>query len=541
MSSRLNLVNQIGQPKSRHIVESQCTKCGIINKSTLVELIRKVNRQSAYTDKYHCPSCLRALPNYINAFSDKSKSVRSKIIVGGSERSKNLWNDPKYRGKMASVSNKLKNDVEFAQKISASIINKFKYDQDYVDRVNASRKNSSTEFIARCSDIHDNYYDYSITEYTFIDVKFKVICPEHGTFEQLPSNHVKGHGCPKCAKCDSKISSLEFFSRCSTLHAGKYDYTNSIYIASADYIKYKCPVHGEIIQLAQNHLRGHGCRFCDQQKTTSKGEEELAEFISQYAAVKRNCRDILDNSEIDIIVGNVGFEYHGLYWHSYNRIETNSERYKHFNKLNEALLRNVELIQIYEDEWMQRRDIVKSMIKSKLGILDNRIYARKCRVINLEEKVASDFFNKNHLNGHRKAKIYLGLEYDGEIVSSASFSHTGKYWELIRFCSCLNISVAGGLSRLLSHSGLRNIFTYADRRYSPRASSYLSCGFKELGVTQPGYKYCKGLKTYSRQSYQKSKQSKLLPIFDASKTEAQNMFNNGYRRIWDAGHYRLGL
>lgn len=541
MSSRLRLINQTQTPNSKQIIEACCLKCGAIKKAIFSEHIRAVNRQAAYTSEYHCSKCLKALPSYIRACSIRSKLVVDKIKLGSSERSKKLWTNPEYKAKMRSAADKLKGNQQFSETVSKSIKSKFANDKEYVSKVNASRKNLPAEFLSRCSDIHDGYYDYSNSSYLSLNVELEIRCPEHGPFKQLPSNHVRGHGCPKCAIDRSKTSHSEYFDRCSSIHSGKYDYTNSLYTSSTDYITYICPIHGRITQLAQNHLRGNGCKYCDQQKTSSKGEDELAEFITSIASCRRNSRDILDNSEIDIMTGNIGFEYHGLYWHSYNRIETKNERFRHFNKLDAALSKGIELIQIYEDEWLNKKDIVKSMIKSKLCVIDNKIYARRCRVVKIDEIKASDFFNLNHLNGHRKAKIYLGLEIQGAIVSAASYSYTGKYWELIRYCNAIDLTVVGGLSRLVKHSGLSNIFTYADRRYSPKAKSYINCGFKMLGITQPGYKYCKGLKTYSRQSFQKHKQAKLLAMFNESNTEAQNMFNNGFRRIWDAGHYKLGL
>lgn len=44
---------------------------------------------------------------------------------------------------------------------------------------------------------HDNKYDYSLTEYTYSNVKVKIICPVHGVFEQVPSKHLVGYGCSK--------------------------------------------------------------------------------------------------------------------------------------------------------------------------------------------------------------------------------------------------------------------------------------------------------------------------------------------------------
>jgi len=47
--------------------------------------------------------------------------------------------------------------------------------------------------------VHGNKYDYSRVDYKNTMSKVKIICPEHGEFEQRPYAHLVGNGCPKCA------------------------------------------------------------------------------------------------------------------------------------------------------------------------------------------------------------------------------------------------------------------------------------------------------------------------------------------------------
>lgn len=55
------------------------------------------------------------------------------------------------------------------------------------------------DFVNKSNLIHNNFYDYSLVDYKNNNIKVKIICPIHGTFEQIPKNHTKGQGCPKCA------------------------------------------------------------------------------------------------------------------------------------------------------------------------------------------------------------------------------------------------------------------------------------------------------------------------------------------------------
>ena len=538
----MNIQNCHTKPKSKSIVVTKCYLCSNIRNIVFGELIRSTNKHIILgLSGYCCKNCLIKSDVYIERSRQKSIAAKDKITKGASERSKRLWQQDDYKEKMARNHDRLSKSSEFASKVSKAVGDKFKNDHEYVERVNAARFNNQLEFLCKCGEVHDGLYNYSKAVYVGVDKPFVVVCRNHGKFEQLPSNHIKGHGCPQCAIDRSKLSQDEFFKKCSKIHKNKYDYSKSNYLGSLLYITYVCQQHGEITQLAQNHLKGAGCRFCSASKHTSAGENEIFEHIKSLCPEAiANDRIVLDGQEIDILLKSlgIGVEYHGLYWHSYNMVETNRQRNKHFHKLNNALNKGILLIQVYENEWVYKQKIVKSMLSAKLGF-SSRLYARNCKIKKLSNTDAEQFFTQNHLNGHRKAKSYIGLEHDGEIVVMASFTSARNKNELIRFCSKLGYTVVGGLSRLIKHSGYTNVFTYADRRYSPVPTGYLSSGFKLVGITKPGYSYCRGLKLYSRQMFQKHKLSSKLANFDPSLTEAENMFNHGYRRIWDAGHYKL--
>jgi very-short-patch-repair endonuclease len=65
---------------------------------------------------------------------------------------------------------------------------------------NKSKLYSKTtkQFVADAKKVHGKAYDYSLVEYTNNDTNIKIICPIHGVFEQRPSNHLSGCGCPSC-------------------------------------------------------------------------------------------------------------------------------------------------------------------------------------------------------------------------------------------------------------------------------------------------------------------------------------------------------
>jgi hypothetical protein len=257
-----------------------------------------------------------------------------------------------------------------------------------------------------------------------------------------------------------------------------------------------------------------------------------------------NNRSALGELELDVYIPshNLAIEYHGLYWHSYGRLETSEERKRHQQKAIKCVSSNIDLFQIYDFEWSEKNEIVKSMILNKLK-LSKKLNARSCKLAKIDNNEATDFFNNNHLYGHRTASFYYALTLDNKIVACTSFSKHKDGYELIRLASSVGYMVRGGFNKLL-HAFKEDIkpsviYTYADLRYS-KGISYSSSGFTLIKITDPGYFYYKqsgdDYNILSRHQCQKGKLGRLLSDFNPDTSESANMFANGYRRVWDAGH-----
>lgn len=63
-----------------------------------------------------------------------------------------------------------------------------------------SCKNKTDAYLKRLSSAHKNKYNYEKTEYISNNIKIIIICPIHGEFTQIPSEHLQGCGCPICSK-----------------------------------------------------------------------------------------------------------------------------------------------------------------------------------------------------------------------------------------------------------------------------------------------------------------------------------------------------
>ena len=137
------------------------------------------------------------------------------------------------------------------------------------------RKRLTTEeFITRAREVHGHKYDYSLVEYVNSYTRIKIICPEHGAFEQRPDMHLLGQRCRECAVEQQRFTTEEFITRAREVHGGRYDYSLVEYVNSRTNIRIICPEHGVFDQLANNHLvLKHGCPQCaTEQKCLTTGE-----------------------------------------------------------------------------------------------------------------------------------------------------------------------------------------------------------------------------------------------------------------------------
>ena len=116
------------------------------------------------------------------------------------------------------------------------------------------------KIIKRFKKIHGNKYDYSLVEYKNIDIKVKIICPIHGIFEQSPYEHLKGGNCPYCYGLYK--TTKQFIEEANKVHNNRYDYSLTEYKKAKIKVKIICPIHGVFEQIPNNHLSGQGCPDC---------------------------------------------------------------------------------------------------------------------------------------------------------------------------------------------------------------------------------------------------------------------------------------
>lgn len=491
-SFQTGIISDLGRACDK--VTTKCTSCGSVQDRVLIEHRRLCHRQAKYTNSYKCRKCLTSSKSFKSQI-DYSYRLDPAWREYCSKASKEYYNNltDSDRIKLAEDSKARMNKPEMKAKLSQAIKNKFK-DPVYYGKIRKARKKywdddnyrnnrelNVDEFIYKSRLVHGDKYDYSLVKFdgSVRSIKVDIICPDHGVFSQRPIWHYAyGNGCPRCKTIVSKP------------HQTIVDYIKSIY-------------NGEVVI---------------------------------------NDRDII-GFELDIVLPELKYaiEFHSNWYHSHNKIDHLS-RYLHYIKANKCYDAGVSLFQIFEYDWAiaAKQSIIKSIIANKLGI-SNKIYARKCDVISLDNKQYREFIDNNHLYGYRPTTIKYGLTYENELMLAMSFRrHNDDSWEICRLATKTGCYVIGGASKLfnwfISEHNPQVVTSYADRCISSGAV-YERLGFDHCGISKPGYKYFKANRVFSRVGFQKHKLEKKLEAYDESLTEHQNMFNNGYRVIWDAGHH----
>lgn len=273
--------------------------------------------------------------------------------------------------------------------------------------------------------------------------------------------------------------------------------------------------------------------------SSSLPERELLSWLEPYSPIHKYKYN--NRKEIDIYLPefNLGIEYCGLYWHR----ESFRGKSLHVEKMRECKSLNITLLTIFDYEWELHKDIVKSVILSKINKAKRTVFGRKCDVRVLSNKECFSFFNNNHLQGAPPSILLgVGLTYEDEIIAALSFGkhhRQNNIYLLNRLAFLQNVKIIGGSSKMfkfavtkLKELGISEVTTYSDNRWSS-GNVYNKMGFvldKELPID---YFYVKSKKIYSKQSLKKTNAEKLT-----DETEYDLRLAQGYDRVWDCGKKR---
>lgn len=135
-------------------------------------------------------------------------------------------------------------------------------------------------FIEKANSIFNGKYSYEKVNYVNYKTEVTITCPIHGDFKQRPSNHLKGHGCPHCAKNGVKPTLEAFRARFSDkmINLSEFEYKRA-----TDAGKCLCERCGNVwYTTPMSLMKGSGCPRCAKERRVMKRTSNIDEFIRKF-------------------------------------------------------------------------------------------------------------------------------------------------------------------------------------------------------------------------------------------------------------------
>jgi hypothetical protein len=386
---------------------------------------------------------------------------------------------------------------------------------------------------------------YTLLSHKYINshTKIKVRCTNGHEYKVTLSSLRSGRRCKICTDKLTGIKNRHSFEHVKRhIEVSGYILLSDTYVDAKTLLDVQCPKGHEYKVRYYAFQQGSRCPHCN--PGYSKAEKEVAQFVKDLigsSLVLENDRTVLDGRELDIYIPskNLAIEYCGLHWHSDQYINRNYHRLKY----EDCKSKNIRLITIFEDEWVNKQEICKSRISHALGMSTKRIYARKCDIRTITSKVANVFYENTHLQGRTRGKLHIGLFHNDELVQAMSLGELSrkhvqsKTLEVKRMSNLIGINVIGGASKLFKYAkryALQHeynyIRSYCDLRWGT-GGVYDTLSFEYKRETKYTPHYVLGQDRYRNQSLRKTPEER-----KTGKTEWELRQAQGYERIWDCGH-----
>lgn len=224
--------------------------------------------------------------------------------------------------------------------------------------------NTST-FIKKAHEIHGDKFDYSMSVYTDNKTKVVIICNGcYKDFQQKPSNHLQGQGCPWCCK-SPRTDTILFIEKARLVHGDRYDYSNVVYQTAHIKVSIHCKDCGiDFWQTPTSHLNSNGCPICPSR--FSRAENEWLDAIGVNIEY-RGSIIMIDGKTFKVdafdSATNTVYEFYGDYWHGnpiiYDSQKSHPHNGKTFGQLHQSTLARETLIKqagynlvsIWESDW----------------------------------------------------------------------------------------------------------------------------------------------------------------------------------------------
>lgn len=278
----------------------------------------------------------------------------------------------------------------------------------------------------------------------------------------------------------------------------------------------------------------HRIRTEERKKNLNTTKLEITEFLSQNNVtfvidhiISNNIYDIF-LVEKKILVDCQDLKSHG----------STQERKRDQEKAKLAINNGYQFLSIFEDEWRDRPNAFKAIIRNKLNVHKPiSLRPSKCDFVRPSTVEANELYERFHYIGACKSKIHYGVVFDGKLIACVSFATPTRQsvyeWELIRMVSDPEYRIHGAWSKILGkfiHDyNPKSIVSFSDNRIF-QGGTYEKIGFRFDGDVSPNYYWAKDRKRYHKSGLRKPK--------GELRTETVIRTEQGYERVWDIGKKR---
>lgn len=313
-------------------------------------------------------------------------------------------------------------------------------------------------------------------------------------------------------------------------------------------------------------LVNHNCSHLIHNKMSSM-EYEIIEYLKSIGIsnIVHNTKKVIPPLELDVYLPDYNFAIECNPTITHNSSAQDPWRQKpkapsyHKHKTEKCEEVGVQLFHIFGYEWTYKKDVILSMLSSRLHCSSTPIYGRQTTVCKLSHEDCLKFLDENHRQGSLSSSIRLGLKHNDLTVACMTFSKLrptlGKTldkledntYELTRFCNVINTNVVGGASKLFSHFireyNPAKVVSFSDRAHTS-GKLYEILGFKQVSISDPGYVWV-NTKDDTYFTRVKCQKRNLPNIFNDvteddinNKTEKQIMIEHGFVQVYDSGVIR---
>ena len=301
---------------------------------------------------------------------------------------------------------------------------------------------------------------------------------------------------------------------------------------------------------------------------------EMVQALVPGSTVLSDDRTILPSTkELDIVVPDhhLAIEFNDIFSHSeqvvFEKCAKPRPHSYHAEKTREAREQGYQLVHVWEDDWVHRRELVMRALAHRLHAVDRlpdvlpdinplaceRLYARKLTVRTVPGDVARRFWQDNHLQGPVNCTVNIGL-YDQDDVLRALLgvgrkNHGSRVslpdgtWDIQRYAT-LGI-VVGGFTRLLAHAEtlipVHTWTSWSDNDISD-GGMYQAAGFTPDKRQGASYSYVGRTTRWERVHRSTYTKQRFIDdpdlAYEPGQTEHEAALANRLYRIYDAGKTR---